>query len=188
MNRYSAEIYKVWAHSLANSIEGDVCFPSFFFLRMSCFILEIQLPHLFGVVINLSDLFFLTSFKCVTGAGLIYFSASLRLMVMCSWQRWASERWSGDSWEKRGKENGKRRKEALKDRVKGRKEKTGFLAVSRCSSAKSRPMQDVNKLICQWEVFTHFGFHPALCDSCSLAVWPQMLAGLQHWRVQLALQ
>lgn len=30
---------------------------------MSCFILEIQLPHLFGVVINLSDFFFFTSFN-----------------------------------------------------------------------------------------------------------------------------
>lgn len=30
---------------------------------MSCFILEIQLPHLFRVVINLSDFFFCTSFN-----------------------------------------------------------------------------------------------------------------------------
>ena len=76
-------------------------------------------------------------------------------------------------------------KEAAKDRVKGRKEKTGFLAVSRCSPAKSRPVQDVNKLICQCEVFTHFGFAQDCVTHAVLAVWPQMLAGrlLQHWSV-----
>lgn len=50
-------------------------------------------------------------------------------------------------------------------REKGR---TGSLAVPGCSLAKSRPAQDVNKLICQCEVFTHFSFAPGPCDSCSV--------------------
>lgn len=73
------------------------------------------------------------------------------------------------------REERKRRKEAGKDRVKGRKEKTGFLAVSCCSLAKSRPAQDVNKLICQCEVFTHFGF---ALDCVTHAAW---LCGLRCW-------
>ncbi len=82
-------------------------------------------------------------------------------MVMCSWQllRVVETKWRelGGKKEKKEARKEKRRKEAEKDRVKGRKEKTGFLAVSCVSLAKSRPVQDVNKLICQCEVFTHFG-------------------------------
>lgn len=53
-----------------------------------------------------------------------------------------------------------RKKEAGKDRVEEKekkgKENMGSLAVSHFSLAKSLPVQDVNKLICQCEVFTHF--------------------------------
>lgn len=76
MNRYLAEDLQSMSSQL-----GKLCWLGGEWrvsLRMSCFTLEIQLPHLFRVVINLSDFFFFSfSFKFFTRAGLLYFSASL---------------------------------------------------------------------------------------------------------------
>lgn len=64
MNRYSAEGLQSMSSYLGKLRSS--------FLRMSCFILEIQLPHLFGVVINLSD-FFLLHLNFLQGLGCFIF-------------------------------------------------------------------------------------------------------------------
>lgn len=143
----------------------------FFFLRLSCFILEIQLPHLFGVVINVSDSFKLHLHFLYRGRAAIFFHFALPHGHALL----AAVRDEVEIVRRRGKER-KQRKEAAKGRVKGRKEKTGLLAVFCCSVAKSHRVPDVNKLICQREVFTRLGFLLGVTHAASDADWPAATA------------
>lgn len=115
--------YKVWPHCLANSAgRGKVFFIIYSIIYLylffnQCLVLFWNYTFLIWYVLLIALFLFLrTSFKCFTRARLLYFSASLCLEVMCSWQWQEWARWSGDSWEgrkkRRKRERKKRRKEA----------------------------------------------------------------------------
>lgn len=133
-----------------------------FWTVLSCFNLEIQLPP---SVSNYSFVNFLKPLGVFWG---FFTRAELRHFPCCVMVHAIG---SGEIWRDKVEIDGKKGEKVERKKkekwgkewvVKEREAKMGSLAVSCYILAKSRPVQDVNKLICQCEVFTHLGFFWAL--------------------------